>query len=73
MEIIVRPTAQIAHVNDVRGRVWIGTTADGVEVQLLVTLVAVPAPHDQEAFIRELMEQPAPVPATPAFPLRMVL
>lgn len=55
------------------GRVWIGRTEDGIPVQLLVRSVAVSNKHDQSAFERELNKTHAPIPASQAFPLRMLL
>lgn len=77
MKVTLESTEQVVTLvdglNGVQARVWVGKTEAGVPVQALVLRVAVENAHSQEQFERELLEAPAPVPASQAFPLRMVL
>lgn len=68
-------TAEIVEVNGVPCRLWVGKTESGIEVQCLVTRVAVLKTEDCSQFERELVEQPAPRmhDGPLAFPLRLIL
>jgi len=69
----IRKTAGLAQA---QARVWVGTTENGVPVQLLVVRVAVHKDQPPEVFAqfeRELQERPVAPPELPAFPLRMIL
>lgn len=66
-------TSQIVEVNGVPARVWTGMTESGIQVQCLVTRVAVLKTDDLRQFDHELQEQPALPPEPLAFPLRMVV
>jgi hypothetical protein len=59
----------------VPARLWTGQTESGIQVQVLVTRIAVLESDDQTAFLKELEETPYPRSAelSLAFPLRMVL
>lgn len=77
MKLAIENTEQLVEIvpgpDVVRGRVWVGRTEQGVEVQLLVLSVAVPKQESQLAFERELDATPAPRPAVVAWPLCMFL
>ena len=79
MKLTIENTSRVVHVSPpagaprLLGRVWVGTTEQGVPVQLLVLRVAVENGHDQGAFQQELESTPAPTPEVVAFPLRMLL
>jgi hypothetical protein len=73
MKITIENTAQIVEVNGAPARVWLGKTESGIEVQCLITRVAVLKTDDCSQFEAELDEQSAPAPAQQAFPLRMIL
>lgn len=75
MTITMHSTDQIVEVQGgIRARVWQGKTASGIEVQVLVTRIALHKDSDCSQFERELEETPAPKAAGQgAFPLRMIL
>ena len=73
MKLTLESTQQMSEVNGVPGRVWVGRTERGVEVQALITRVAVHNSADHSQFEAELREAHAPAPKEAAFPLRMVL
>jgi hypothetical protein len=73
MKITLESTEQIVEVNGVPARVWSGKTERGIEIQALITRVAVRKEADCTQFEQELQEQPAPTVAHQAFPLRMIL
>lgn len=84
MKATIESTEQIVEIvhgypNEIhsQARVWIGTTENGVPVQLLIFRVAVHKDQPPEVFTqfeRELQEQPVlPAPDVRAFPLRMIL
>lgn len=73
MKLTLENTSQLVHINDVPARVWLGRTESGVEVEVLITRIAVRHGRDTAQFERELHETPAPAHVSEAFPLRMVL
>jgi hypothetical protein len=75
MKLIIENSEQIVEVNGVPARVWLGRTESGIDVQCLITRIAVLKTDDCSQFDRELHEQAAPRSAllTDAFPLRMIL
>jgi hypothetical protein len=73
MKLILEKTDQIVTVNDIPARVWTGRTESGIEVQVLVTRIAVLKTDDNSQFQAELQEESAPAPTLQAFPLRMIL
>ncbi len=56
----------------VRARIWRGVTEKGIEFEMAVVRVAVPAKGDCSEFEKELLETPPPTYATKAFDPRMV-
>lgn len=85
MKITMESTTQLVEIATGGGgsraagipaRVWVGTTEQGIPVQVLVTRIAVSVDEQQEAFARELAEQVvrhAAPPEPAAFPARLVL
>jgi hypothetical protein len=72
MQMTIKSTS-MTEVNGVPGRVWIGRTERGVEVQVLVTRIAVAIEANASELEAELREVHAPKPEVVAFPLRMLL
>lgn len=76
MKITVESTNQVVNVmiGDVAvpGRVWEGTTDDGVMVQVLITRVAVAVEFDHSQFVRELIETPLRPPSHRAFDAELI-
>ena len=66
---LVTPTTGI----EVRARLWVGHTDTGIPVQVLITRIAAPEPHDHAIFLQELHAANAPTPEVLAFPLRFML
>lgn len=77
MQITMRSTDRIVELVvrgvNVPARIWTGTTANGIRVEVLVTRIAVREDADCSQFERELKEQAAPTPVVQAFPLRMLI
>lgn len=80
MKITIESTTQMVQVvseaagGAVPGRVWVGKTDSGIEVQCVVTLIAISQNENQEQFQRELQECRPPTEITlEVFPLRMVI
>lgn len=73
MKITIESTAAITYLNDVPCRLWEGQTESGIQVQCLITRVAVHKSQDQSQFELELSEQRAPSLGPMVFPLRMIL
>lgn len=73
MKITLEQTTQIHQINGVPARLWEGKTESGIEIQVLITRIAVHNSQDCSQFERELQEQRPPSPNAQAFPLRMVL
>ncbi len=74
MKISMESTTEIVSLNEgVQARVWEGITERGVQVQVLVTRIAVHKSADASQFEAELKEQKAPSVAERAFPARMIL
>lgn len=79
MQITIRPTKQLIELDHCGGnlrtaaRLWIGTTENGTEVQVLIVRVAAPSAGNESEFLRALLKTPAPIPAVEAFPLRMLI
>jgi hypothetical protein len=75
MQIQLQNTDQIVDINNgVSGRIWIGHTEHGVEVECVITRIAVRRDADNGQFERELRETAAPVHhVSEAIPLRMIL
>lgn len=75
MQIQLQNTDQIVDINNgVPGRIWIGHTEHGVEVECVITLIAVRNDADTSQFEREFREIADPVHrVSEAIPLRMIL
>jgi hypothetical protein len=79
MEVMLKSSDRIVElaVNGavVPARVWIGTTANGIECHAFITRIAVARDRDASEFERDLREQhtPLPVHLERAIPLRLVL
>lgn len=73
MKITIESTTKIVQANGIPCRVWEGKSESGIEVQCLITRVAVPAGADCAQFQAELQEHAPPSAAVAAFPLRMIL
>ena len=73
MKITIESTTAMTYVNDVPCRLWEGVTESGIQVQCLITRIAVHESQDCTQFDRELKEQRAPSLGPNAFPLRMIL
>lgn len=74
MKLDVESTEQLVSIGEGRvARVWVGRTAEGIPVQLLVARVAVPEAQDQSPFLAALVGTHAPPPVEPAFPRWMLL
>lgn len=72
MKITIESTEDIVTVNGVPARVWVGKTDSGIDVQCMVTRIAVDRTEDQAQFEAELQQHRPPV-AELAWPNRMVL
>lgn len=79
MKITIESTDTLIWVADERsggfipGRLWVGKTEGGIEIQCVVTRVAVAQNEDLAQFQRELLECRPPAAAVSVFPLRMVI
>lgn len=77
MKITIESTGCMVEIvnqgTGVPARLWTGKTESGIEVQVLVSGIAVRASEDQAEFQAELQEVAAPTPDALAFPLRMVM
>jgi hypothetical protein len=73
LKLIIENTTQITEVNGVPCRMWQGVTESGIQVQCLITRVAVHNSRDCSQFEAELQETRPPSVETLAFPLRMIL
>ena len=79
MKIVIENTNQIVQLvtpdGTVPARLWFGKTEKGIDVQVLVTRIAVNDTDDNSQFQRELQQTAAPKAQDlwMAFPLRMVL
>ncbi len=85
MRIHLEPTEQIVQIfgsiipgnraTAIAGRVWKGTTENGVEIQAVIVRTAIPALALGEAdrLAKELVETPAPRPEPAAFPDRFTV
>lgn len=71
-ELILRmtPTEELGYTE---ARLWTGVTDEGIAVQALIANVAVSNEDDQATFCRDLLVSPAPIPDTPAYPMRLIL
>lgn len=73
MQITIVNTTKVVDVNGVPARVWEGKTDSGIEIQCLITRVAVHNSQDCSQFETELAEQRAPSLPAEVFPMRMIL
>lgn len=73
MEITIRNTSKIVHVNNVPARIWEGVTTSGIKVHCYVTRIAAPLDTDQEQFKSELQAHEAPSKEIEAIPLRLII
>lgn len=80
MKLTLESTTRLVEVRagvdgePIEGRIWEGTTGEGIRVVALITRIAVPVEADQRDFARDLERCAEPsVMATQAFPARLVL
>lgn len=79
MKITIENTDQIVELlmngSSIPARLWKGKTESGIEVNVMVTRIAIASTEDQAAFQRELQETPTTRAESYAtiFPLRLVL
>jgi hypothetical protein len=77
MKITIENTSRLVDVQTSHGavpaRIWEGRTDSGIEVQVLVTRIAVAKTENAEQFERELLECAEPMIQPQAFPLRLIL
>lgn len=76
MRVQLQPTTQVVTINGtVKGRVWYGTTDNGVPVQAVITRVACDVEHQEEneRLAASLEECSEPCPEPRAFDMRFVL
>jgi len=76
MKITIECTTEFVDVDNVRSRIWVGTTDTGIKVTCLVTRVAVFSNESQaiqEQFCHELLECEQPPNEVFNVPLRLLL
>jgi hypothetical protein len=73
MEIILRSTTKLVHVNGVMARIWEGSTSSGIKIHAFITRIAAPEDADQEQFCAELEECRPPSADVSLYPLRLIL
>lgn len=75
MKLTIESTKQMAHINGVEARVWVGHTDTGIAVHCFIPRVEVDQRADAVQFVRELQEHRPPDPEllVATYPLRMIL
>jgi len=79
MKVTIEPTDQLVTLvcknpdAEIPARIWTGTTDTGIEVQVLVTRIAVSLLDDYTEFNKALHKTRAPIPEVLSYPLRMIL
>jgi hypothetical protein len=73
MQITLRSTTKIVHLNGVPARIWEGTTEFGIPMHAYITRVAVEKDQDTRAFEGELESHDAPSVELERIPLRMII
>lgn len=76
MRVQLQPTNQVVTINGkLQGRVWHGTTDNGVPVQAVVVRIACPVEHNEEneRLGHHLQECSEPCPEPRAFGMRFII
>lgn len=63
MQITVKSTKEIVHINGAPARAWVGSTSEGAPIVAYITCIQVEAGVECAELDRELTEKSIPAPA----------
>jgi len=73
MEITIKSTRKIVHLNGVPARIWEGESKSGIPLHCYITRIAVNKDVDTTQFEEELEQHSPPSKEVEAIPLRMII